>query len=90
MSTFSPTEIPNREDVPVEFTWDAATIFPNDAAWEDAIRQIEAGLPALTAFEGTLAQGPEQLLAFIKTTENTFQLLMKVYMYASMFYQADT
>ncbi|GAB4268284.1 MAG: oligoendopeptidase F [Candidatus Promineifilaceae bacterium] len=90
MSDFSPTEIPNREDVPVEFTWDATTIFPNDDAWEEAIRQIEAGLPSLTAFEGTLAQSPDQLLAFIKATENTFQLLMKVYMYASMFYQADT
>jgi oligoendopeptidase F len=42
-------------------TWDLAHIFPDIAAFEQAVSEVEAGLPQLEACQGTLAQSSGQL-----------------------------
>ena len=56
--TMAPNPIPQRKDVPEEFTWRLEDIFPSEEAW---MKEFEAmrGLPAeIAAFHGD--PGPER------------------------------
>lgn len=82
-------KVVTRAEVAQEHTWDATTIFPDDAAWEAAIEQVKEMLPKVAAYEGTLHQGSAQVVAYMHTIEALYQLMMKVYMYASLHYYVD-
>ena len=53
--------LPARRDVPVADTWDLASLFPSDAAWETALAEWEAGMAGFAPFAGTLSRSPERL-----------------------------
>lgn len=36
--------VPKRQEVPIPYTWNAATVFPTDEAWEAAIATLESQL----------------------------------------------
>ena len=48
---------PPRSAVPVERTWDAASVFATVEDWEAELEAIVADLPGLEAFAGRLAEG---------------------------------
>ncbi len=49
-----PGNVPSRQDVPIEQTWDLESIFPTDEAWERAFRDTNARLAEMDAFRGRL------------------------------------
>ena len=61
--------LPVRRDADPATTWDVESVFPDRAAWEHAVAGVEAALPALAAFAGTLANGPAQLLSCLTAME---------------------
>ena len=79
-----------RAEIQQEHTWDLDSVFPNVQAWEAAIQQLQQNLASLKTFQGTLAQGPETLLAFWDLMNDTLQLLGKIYIFASLNYSVDT
>jgi oligoendopeptidase F len=83
------TIVPERESVDPRFTWDLTAIFPDWPAWESAFRELENGIEAFKAFEGTLGNGPEQLLAALREHDRLGQLTYKVWYYASLQYDQD-
>ncbi len=83
------TIVPERESVDPRFTWDLTAIFPDWTAWESAFRELENGIEAFKAFEGTLGNGPEQLLAALRDHDRLGQLTYKVWYYASLQYDQD-
>jgi oligoendopeptidase F len=83
------TIVPERESVDPRFTWDLTAIFPDWPAWESAFRELENGVEAFKAFEGTLGNGPEQLLAALREHDRLGQLTYKVWYYASLQYDQD-
>jgi oligoendopeptidase F len=82
--------IPQRREVAREATWDAASIFPDDAAWETELQAIAAALPDMDRYRGRLAEGPTVLAAWLEVSESLLRRLLHVVNYASMFYNADT
>ena len=56
-------ELRNRQEVPVEYTWDTTNIYANDAAWEAAITAVQEELPSLAANQGRLGSSPGVLVA---------------------------
>ena len=50
-----------RRDVPVGDTWDLASLFASDGAWEEALAAWEGMIPRFVAFAGTLGRSPEDL-----------------------------
>ncbi len=81
--------LPSRKDVPVEETWNLASIFPTIEAWQEAYREVENRLPEIEAFKGKLAEGPETLLRAFKTTEEIAILAGKVFVYAGLAASVD-
>ena len=58
--------IPQRSKVKTADTWDLASLFANDGAWEKTFTAWEKKIDGYAKFEGTLATGASRLLEFIK------------------------
>lgn len=54
--------IPPRQQIPLEQTWDTASIFPSRAAWQAAFDEIEQLIPSIRRFEGRLGDNPQTLV----------------------------
>jgi oligoendopeptidase F len=85
----STTTVPQRSEVPVEHTWDTASVFPTDAAWDAELASLLDALPEVANLQGhlqsaaALADGLERYTALVSR-------LRRVFLYASMFYATDT
>jgi len=53
--------LPARKDVRPGDTWDLASLFDSDRAWEEALEVWEDRIPQFTTYAGTLGQSPERL-----------------------------
>jgi oligoendopeptidase F len=82
--------LPLRSDVPVEQTWDLASVYPTPEAWEAALRDVEGRLPALSAYRGRLGEGPRVLAAFLDAYQAAAIEMGKVNLYASNGSAVDT
>jgi oligoendopeptidase F len=76
--------LPARQDVPLKYTWDIASLFANQANWEKAFADVEAALPGLQRFQGHLGDQPAVLAEWLQTHLALHQQLMKVVMYARL------
>lgn len=83
-------ELPVRSAIPVEFTWNAACIFPSDEAWETELQSVEAYLPSLERFHGKLGTDPAILLEWLETHTALMIRVGKLRQYAMMFSRVDT
>ena len=79
-----------RAEIPVEFTWDLSQIFSGWDAWEAALGELEKLMERYRGFEGTLADGPDRILAASLLSDELGQLLYKVYQYPSLMQTEDT
>src|SRR6476646_8392012 len=62
--------LPKRADVEKRFTWDAESVFPDEAGWEAAAETILAKLPDLAEFKGHLGESPEMLADWFDAAES--------------------
>ena len=60
-------QIPPRSEVPIEHTWDAASVFPNDAAWETEYTRVVAAIDGLDEYRGRLGDSPALLAEWLDT-----------------------
>ena len=56
------TLVPARASLDQKYTWDLSSIFTSWDAWEQAFTELDRGIEAYKKYEGTLAQGGDQLL----------------------------
>lgn len=82
--------IPARREIPVEYTWDVASVFASDEAWEAEIRSVRERLGQVDRFRGHLGDGPEVLADWLDFSERTQRSLGKIYVYASNLHAVDT
>jgi len=59
-------ELPARRDVKPSDCWDLASLFADDAAWEDAFAKWEKQIDGYARFRGKLGEGPKTLAACLK------------------------
>jgi len=84
------TTLPLRIEVPLEQTWDLASIFSTPRDWENACNQLTNMLPGLSAYQGHLSDNPQVLLEFIQLYQEAGTLKGKINVYASNAYAVDT
>ena len=83
------TVVPDRSAIDPKYTWDLNSIFPSWDAWEAAFAELDRGIEAYRRYEGTLAQGPAQLLKALADRDALGQLSFKVWYYPSLQYDED-
>jgi oligoendopeptidase F len=81
--------IPKRSEIPVEFTWDLSSVYPNDTAWSEEFAKVEASIPEVAAGKGTIHQGPAQLLHLLIKADDLNQRLWQLHVYAGRRRDAD-
>ena len=90
-----PTEAPSapplrdRDQIPDRFKWNLKNIFAGWEAWQVAYEQLDRGISAFAALQGTLDKGPGHLLEALKLRDEIGQLEYKVWYFASLWYDQD-
>jgi oligoendopeptidase F len=69
-----------RPEVPVEQTWNLADLFESDAAWEQELAAVEAGIPGVTQYKGRFGEGATVLRNCLDAYE---ALLIRAYLVAN-------
>ena len=79
----------NRAEIDDRFKWNLGDIFDSWDAWEAAYKQLDAGVERYAAHKGTLAGGPDKLLAAFRLSEELGQLAYRVWYFPSLQYDED-
>jgi oligoendopeptidase F len=80
----------DRAAIADEFKWDLDQIFSDWTTWEAALDSLEEMMTRYQSFEGTLADGPEQILTAAELSDELGQLLYRVYQYPGLMRAEDT
>jgi len=81
--------LPTRAEVDARFTWDAASVFPDEPAWDSALETVLDRLPDLAEFKGHLGDSPDTLADWFDATESLQRLFGKLTVYSTMSYSVD-
>jgi len=80
----SKNTLPNRSQVPLNETWNLASIFPSLGDWEAALVKVEKDLPKLSDFQGKLGKDPITLLNYLNLAQEISIIAMKVVVYSGL------
>lgn len=82
-------EVRQRSDIPIEFTWDLTTVYRDDDAWEEAVKELEATGPEISTLKGTVGESEATLLHALKTRDRVMMLAEQIAVYARLRKDAD-
>ena len=85
----SPGDLPTRDAIPVRYKWDLSAICRDWDEWSAAYQRLDEAIEAFKAFQGTLGQGAETLLAAFEAMDEMGALAYRVWYYASLQYDED-
>ncbi|MEI6778978.1 MAG: oligoendopeptidase F [Chloroflexales bacterium] len=83
-------KVPTRAEAPPEYTWDLRLIFADPDVWSAELGALEGRSQEFPALQGTLGQGPSQLLAALRLRDEVNCQLGKLYVYAHQFKDSDS
>ncbi len=75
-------QVPRRDEVALEHTWDLTTIYGDDAAWEADVGQLEELTGSVAALAGKVAQSGDTLLHTLQMRDTLYTQLYQIYVYA--------
>jgi len=78
-----------RTEIPDEVKWDLSPIFATWGAWQEAHGRLESHIEAFAARRGSLAAGPDALLAAFRAMDELGQLAYAVWYYPSLAHDED-
>jgi len=83
------SDIRQRNEIPIQDTWDTASVYASDAAWEKDFEWLEKQIPALAKQRGKLKTA-NALAAWFDATEEIVKRVGRISLYASMFFTTNT
>ena len=83
-------KIPERSEVPVQYTWNTDDLFVSDEAWQAAFDAVQAKIPQLSAYAGRLSESAATLYEYVKLDEELSEELSPIANYAQRKYDQDT
>lgn len=83
-------QLPKREEVKKELTWDLTPIFKDDAAFDAAFATAQEEVKKASSYQGTLKNGPEALLNALEFMLESFRNLEILYVYSHLKNDQDT
>lgn len=82
--------VPTRNELAVEHTWNAPSVFPTVEDWEVEFKNISDSLSDLGKFQGHLSDGPATLADALEVFEHLICGIGKVVIYAELSHYVDT
>lgn len=82
--------LPKRSEVDFKYTWAIEDLYASDDLWQKEYDKVKEMLLVLTKYQGKLAGSSENLLSFLKFSDEINKLLERVYVYANQKYHEDT
>lgn len=79
-----------RAEIPTEFKWDFTPIYADWAAWEAGMAEMQRRMDDFVKRKGTLAQGPQALLAAYRELDEIGKLQYRIYRYPQLQRDVDT
>ena len=83
-------KIPQRSEIPVEYTWNTADIFPSDQAWEEEFAQVQALVRTLPSYQGRLGESADTLYEYLTRSVEAGDRASNLHRYASLRQDEDT
>ncbi|MCC7447579.1 MAG: oligoendopeptidase F [Anaerolineae bacterium] len=88
--TDTPVTLPPRSTIPKEHTFNAESMFPDKAAWEQELNNIAADAKTMDAYRGRLVEGPAVVADALEAFYALYNRIGKVLVYAGMYASTDT
>ncbi|HLZ24906.1 MAG TPA: oligoendopeptidase F [Ktedonobacterales bacterium] len=82
--------LPSRSEIPHEYTWNLASIYPTDSQWEADFARVTALLADIRAFEGRMGESGEVLLQALQVRDSASELWGRLFVYANMRMHEDS
>lgn len=89
LAQYKPDPSAPRTEIPKDYQWRAADIFPDEAAWEAELGAIVVDIPKLKGFQGRLGESAAVMLDAQDATFETMRRLYKLYVYAQVLYDVN-
>jgi oligoendopeptidase F len=83
-------EVPTREQIAVEDTWDLTTMYDSDEAWLTAAGEIPDLIAAAASYAGRLSEGPGLVADALQAINTLEERLSMLVVYASLRRDEDT
>lgn len=83
-------QLPNREALPEALTWDLTTIFPDDAAFDQAFEDVKVAVKEVAGYQGTLHEGAAAFLQALEGILVVYRQLETLYVYSHLKNDQDT
>lgn len=83
-------QLPNREALPEALTWDLTTIFPDDAAFDQAFEDVKVAVKEVAGYQGTLHEGATTFLQALEGILAVYRQLETLYVYSHLKNDQDT
>jgi oligoendopeptidase F len=83
-------EVPTRDQIAVEDTWDLTTLYPTDSDWERDLARIPELINAVTGHTGHLGESPARLRQAIDDMMALHLTLERVRVYSALRKDEDT
>ena len=83
-------EVPTRDQIAIEDTWDLTKMFSDDAAWKAAAGEIPALIEHAASFQGRLSEGPAVVADALQSMNTLQERLYMLVVYASLRRDEDT
>ena len=82
-------QLRDRSEIADRFKWNLSHIYADWGAWQAAYAELDRKIEAFASLQGTLANGPDALLAAYKLRDDIGQLEYKVWYFAALKYDED-
>ncbi|MFQ5922193.1 MAG: oligoendopeptidase F [Anaerolineales bacterium] len=86
----SETTVRERSEIPIEFTWNAESVFPDRSAWSDEFEALVEDLALLEDYHGRLSEGPEMLVEACSLIEDRVARAFRLLSYAYVALAVDS
>ena len=80
----------NRANIPDEYKWNLADLYPSLEAWKNAKAKLVADIPTVDGFRGSLSGSPQSLLNCLSLVSRLSKEYSRLFTYASLHSDLDT
>ncbi|WP_281659338.1 oligoendopeptidase F [Halobacillus sp. Cin3] len=86
----STKQLPKREEVPVEKTWNLEAMYAADEDWYKDLEETKAMLPEMEKYQGSIGESAEQLYELLSFQDKISNKIGLLFTYAHMRNDQDT